>query len=123
MNRYFLGQTLGYITAAINFILYIPQVIHVYQVKDTNSLDSKFIILQMISCTSTLSYGIIINEYPIVISSVSILISSSLLGYAKWVLYKPLESPSSYQYDNILPLNQSNFKKCVPLNEKTPLNT
>ena len=48
MNNYYIGQILGYITAGVNFILYMPQVIHVYKVKDTNSLDSKFLLLQIL---------------------------------------------------------------------------
>jgi len=100
MNYNFLGQCLGYLTAGINFVLYLPQVIHVYKVKDTKSLDSKFIILQMLSCTSTLSYGIVIKEIPIIVSSVSILISTSFLGYAKWFLYIE-KNMSSYNYESI----------------------
>ena len=41
----------------------------------------------MVSCISTLSYGIVIGESPIIVSSISILISTMFLGYAKWVLY------------------------------------
>ena len=70
MNNYLLGQTLGYITATINFILYIPQVIHVFKVKDTHSIDTNFILLQMLSCTSTLSYAIVIKETPLIVSNV-----------------------------------------------------
>jgi uncharacterized protein with PQ loop repeat len=100
MNYNFLGQFLGYLTAGINFVLYLPQVLHVYKVKDTNSLDSKFIILQILSCTSTLSYGIVIKEMPIIVSSVSILISTSFLGYAKWILYID-KNITRYNYESI----------------------
>ena len=99
MTYSLLGQFLGYFTAGINFILYVPQVIHVYTVKDTNSLDTKFIILQILSCTSTLSYGIVIKEMPIIVSSISILISTSFLGYAKWVLYT--NNITKYNYHHI----------------------
>ena len=99
-NYNFLGQFLGYLTAGINFVLYLPQVLHVYKVKDTNSLDSKFIILQILSCTSTLSYGIVIKEMPIIVSSVSILISTSFLGYAKWILYID-KNITRYNYESI----------------------
>ena len=99
MTYSLLGQFLGYFTAGINFILYVPQVIHVYTVKDTNSLDTKFIILQILSCTSTLSYGIVIKEMPIIVSSISILVSTSFLGYAKWVLYT--NNITKYNYHDI----------------------
>ena len=89
-----LGEVFGYITALINFFLFLPQVIHVFKVKDTNSISSNFILLQILSCTSTLTYAIIIEEKPLMVSSISILISSSLIGYAKWVLY-----PTTIKYD------------------------
>ena len=110
MNNYYLGQTLGYFTAAVNFILYIPQVIHVFKVRDTHSIDTNFILLQMLSCVSTLSYGIIIKETPIIISSISILFSSGLLGYAKWVLYKQPNISGRYEYVPIKPLVQKDFE-------------
>ena len=112
MNIYFIGQILGYITAGINFCLYLPQVMHVYNIKDTKSLNSHFIILQICSCITTLSYGIIINEFPIIISSISILISASLLGFAKWKLYESDDDISldkvSYQYESINNNNNNN---------------
>ena len=103
MNLYIVGQILGYITAVINIILYLPQVIHVYKVKDTTSLNSLFIIFQMLSCVGTLTYGIILAEIPIIISSISIFISTVLLGYAKWVLYV---SPDNYERHEYAPINQ-----------------
>ena len=106
MNNYYIGQILGYITAGVNFILYMPQVIHVYKVKDTNSLDSKFLLLQMLSCITTCSYGFIIKEYPIIISSISIFASTASLGYAKWYLFKTNDINTNnintkYEYESI----------------------
>ena len=122
MNNYFLGQTLGYLTAAINFILYIPQVIHVFKVKDTHSIDTNFILLQILSCTSTLSYAVVIREPPLMVSSISILISSSLLGYAKWILYKSPNIVNRFEYEDIKPLSSKDFKNKKCTNEMQPLN-
>ena len=118
MSNYILGQALGYITAGINFILFIPQVIHVYKVKDTHSIDTNFILLQILSCISTLSYAIVIYQPPLMVSSVSILVSSSLLGYAKWVLFKIPNISGRYEYVPINPLQSSDFKK-VPVQQNT----
>ena len=104
------GEIIGYATAIINFFLYLPQVIHVYRVKTTNSLNSSFIVLQMMSCVFTLTYGVIIREAPIIVSSISILVSTIFLGYAKWILYtdenKPLHEENrpikQYDYDSIV---------------------
>lgn len=116
MSNYILGQALGYITAGINFILFIPQVIHVYNVKDTHSINTNFILLQILSCVSTLSYAVVIYQPPLMVSSVSILISSSLLGYAKWVLFKTPNISGRYEYIPINPLKSSDFKK-IPVQE------
>ena len=94
-----LGEILGYVTALINFFLFLPQVIHVFKVKDTNSISTSFILLQIVSCISTLSYAITIDEKPLMVSSISIMLSSSAIGYAKWVLYP---SPIKYEYDEIV---------------------
>lgn len=121
MNSFNYGQILGYVTATINFVLYLPQVVHVYTVKDTRSLDTKFILLQMLSCTSTLSYGVVINEMPIIVSSISILTSTCFLGYAKWILFvdsntERFEDFNTERYD-YLPIIHENLNK----NERTPL--
>ena len=108
MNNYLLGQILGYTTATINFILYIPQVIHVYKVRDTHSIDTSFILLQLLSCTSTLSYAVVINEKPLIVSSVSILISSGMIGYGMWILFKTPNLIGRHEY---VPINPSNFQK------------
>lgn len=114
MSWYYLGQSLGYITAGINFILYLPQVIHVYQLKDTTSLNSHFLILQMASCVTTFGYGAVLNEYPLMISSTSIFISAASLGYAKWILYKPLSETGYTVVNEVTPLQPEDFKKtCI----------
>ena len=119
MNNYLLGQILGYFTATINFILYIPQVVHVYKVQDTHSINTNFILLQLLSCTSTLSYAIVINEPPLIVSSVSILISSGMLGYAKWILFNKPNINGRYEY---IPIHPSKFKKVNNPTEKDPIN-
>tara|TARA_B100001175_G_scaffold306321_1_gene304296 strand:- start:157 stop:498 length:342 start_codon:yes stop_codon:yes gene_type:complete len=111
MNNNLLGQVLGYFTASVNFILYLPQVIHVFKVKDTKSLDTNFLLLQMLSCTSTLSYGMVIHETPIVVSSISILASTLFLGYAKWILY----SDTNIKTYNYLPVYTNNKNEINPL--------
>ena len=111
MNWYLVGQTLGYITAGINFVLYLPQVIHVYQLKDTISLNSHFLILQMASCATTFGYGAVLNEYPLMISSTSIFLSAASLGYAKWILFKPLCETGYTVVNETLPLQSNENKK------------
>lgn len=96
------GQLLGYVTAVVNFFLYLPQVIHVYTLRDVKSLHTHFILLQMLSCTTTLAYGIMISEYPIIVSSISIFLSTSSLGYAKWILFREIpEQAKQYTYESI----------------------
>ena len=73
----------------------------------------------MLSCTSTLSYAIVINESPLIISSISILISSSMLGYAKWFLFKKPNICGRYEY---VPINPSNFQKVNNPTENDPIN-
>jgi uncharacterized protein with PQ loop repeat len=109
MDSYEIGQLLGYVTACVNFVLYLPQVIHVYQIQDTHSLNTNFILLQMLSCITTFSYGAILNEKPIMVSSISIFVSVSALGYAKWVLYKIPNSASRSEYS---PINVTRFPRC-----------
>jgi len=104
MNLYLIGEILGYLTAIINFILYLPQVIHVYKIKDTTSLNSLFLIFQMLSCLTTLIYGSILNELPMIISSISIFLSTASLGYAKWYLYK---SEDSFDRHDYAPINHT----------------
>lgn len=111
MNWYLFGQTLGYVTAGINFVLYLPQVIHVYQLKDTESLNSHFLLLQMTSCATTFGYGALLGEYPLMISSTSIFLSVASLGYAKWILFKPCTGKGYTIVNESTSLKPENFKQ------------
>ena len=118
---YYLSQVFGYITACINTILYIPEVIHIYTIKDTHSLNSYFLMLQITSCITTLCYGALIGEHPIIVSSVCILVSCGFLGWAKWKLYPSKDvgdDDASFTSDNFNPIHEKETET-TPL---TPLN-
>ena len=83
LNKHFTGEIFGYITSFINTILFIPQVNIVYKTKDTTSISYTYLSLEIISSLMSLGYGILIKEYPIIISSSSILFCTSLIFYGK----------------------------------------
>jgi len=83
LNKHSTGETFGYITSFINTILFIPQVHLIYKTKDTTSISYTYLSLEIISSLMSLGYGVLIKEYPIIISSSSILCCTSLIFYGK----------------------------------------
>ena len=77
------GELLGYISSGFSTILFIPQVIRVCKTKDTRSISPFYLSLEILSSLTNLGYGLLINEYPIIISSSSILVCNIIIVYGK----------------------------------------
>jgi len=100
LTKYEIGQIFGYVGTFFSFFLFIPQVRHVYKTKDTYSINKCYLNLEVIGSSIKLIYAILIEEYPLIISSISI-ITCIILIYIQKLKEKP--KPQT----NILPIVDS----------------
>ena len=77
------GEVLGYISATFSTLLFIPQVVRICKTRDTRSISPSYLSLEILSSLTNLGYGLLINEYPIIISSSSILLCNLIICYGK----------------------------------------
>ena len=73
----------GYCGAVFLTLLNIPQVYHCLKNQTSSGLTLSFIILQFLTSISFLTFGLLINELPIIIANTSTLIGSILLFICK----------------------------------------
>ena len=83
LTKYETGQIFGYIATIFNIILFIPQVRHVYKTQDTYSINKCYLNLEIICGCIRLIYAILILEYPLIISDISVLICVFLIFIQK----------------------------------------
>ena len=60
----------GYFTGAIIVIKMIPQIIRVFKTKSTKDISLFFLILGLVGTASAFTYGLLIDEWPIMVRSV-----------------------------------------------------
>lgn len=73
LTNYELGQVFGYIGTFFSIVLFIPQVRHVYKTKDTYAINKCYLNLEIIGSSIKFTYAILIAEYPLIISSISVM--------------------------------------------------
>ncbi len=94
LTKYELGQVFGYIGTFFSIILFMPQVRHVYKTKDTYAINKCYLNLEIIGSSIKLTYAMLIGEYPLIISSISV-ITCILLIYIQKLKEKPRENIES----------------------------
>lgn len=73
LTKYELGQVFGYIGTVFSFVLFMPQVRHVYKTKNTYAIDKCYLNLEIISGCIKFIYAVLIVEYPLIFSNISVL--------------------------------------------------
>jgi MtN3 and saliva related transmembrane protein len=94
LTKYEIGQIFGYIATFFSFFIFIPQVIHVYKTKDTYAINKCYLNLEVISTLLKIIYAILIDEYPLIISNISVL-ASIILIYIQKLKENPREDLES----------------------------
>lgn len=95
MNNTTTFDIFGYCGSVTLTFMLIPQLIHTYRVKDASNLDWTFLALQFLSALFGLIYGIgvyretdLITALPIFVQNPSVLISTIILIYMKFIYDK-----------------------------------
>jgi MtN3 and saliva related transmembrane protein len=77
-------EIIGYIGAGLISVNLIPQVYHIYRLKNADSISTVTIGLNVLSAAVMLTYGVCINQYPVIISNGMIIVFYSVIGYFKY---------------------------------------
>ena len=77
-------NVLGYLGMVLLTITLIPQLVKVYKTKKANDLSYLFILMNFLTCVSFLSYGIILNETPLIIANTLVLMQTGILTFLKY---------------------------------------
>ncbi len=76
-------EYLGYIAGVLTTVCYIPQVIHVFKLRDAKGISLLFTILLLIGVIAWLLYGILLALFPMILwNSIGLIVVAALL-YAK----------------------------------------
>lgn len=75
------SEIVGYIAAFFLVITLLPQVYFTYKLKNADSISLYFLFLQIVTCILFLSYGILLEESPLIVANSLVLTQSfTLLG-------------------------------------------
>ena len=77
------AELLGYIAACCTTIAFVPQVMKTYRSKSAEGLSLGMFLLFTSGIILWLIYGIMINEYPIIIANLVTLVLATILIYFK----------------------------------------
>ena len=72
-------QVIGYLAAFFLVITLLPQVYHTYKLKNADSISIYFLLLQVKTCSLFLTYGILLEEMPLILANCLVLIQSFIL--------------------------------------------
>lgn len=87
MNINYDYDYVGYIGSLLISINLIPQIYHIYKIKNAKSISVVSFILNIISSILMIIYGLLINKIPIIISNSMVFIFSIIMLFLKH-LYK-----------------------------------
>lgn len=96
-----IGEILGYTSAGLSTILFIPQVYQIIKTRNTESINSIYLCLEVTNSIVNIGYGLSLDEYPIIISASSILFCTLIISSYKirnYLIEKKKEDPYYYYY-------------------------
>ena len=79
------SNIVGYIGGALLIITLFPQIYHTYTTKKTDDLSLVFLIMEVVTCIFLFSYGLLIDERPLIITNSVVFFELLSILYAKIV--------------------------------------
>ena len=79
---HFISEYIGFFAALCTTIAFVPQAIKVYQTKSTKDISILMFLIFTVGVLSWLIYGLIINDYPVILANaVTLILSLFILIY------------------------------------------
>lgn len=98
-----LDEMFGYLGSSLLIISLIPQIYHSFSTKKLDDLSSWTLGIELTTSVMFLTYGIIIDEIPMIYGNGCVIIELLILCFAKWK-YRPqgnrYDNNYRYQYSN-----------------------
>ncbi len=76
-------QYLGYFAGTLTVVSFIPQVYRTWKTKHTKDLSFGMFALLVAACSLWAIYGIIINDWPVILTNVGMMLLVGSIGVAK----------------------------------------
>ncbi|WP_095507279.1 SemiSWEET transporter [Paraferrimonas sedimenticola] len=70
---------IGYLAAICTTTAFVPQVVHTFKTKDTSSISLGMYILFVVGIALWLSYGVLLDDWPIIIANTITLVLASFI--------------------------------------------
>lgn len=102
-NPEWLDEMFGYLGSTLLIISLIPQIYHSYSTKKLDDISGWTLGIELTTSVMFLSYGIVIEETPMIYGNGIVIIELLLLCIAKWKYSTRLYIPDTrhrYQYSN-----------------------
>ena len=74
---------LGYFAGTLTVVSFIPQVYRTWKTKHTKDLSLGMFALLVTACSLWAIYGIIINDWPVILTNVGMVLLTGAIGVAK----------------------------------------
>jgi len=103
-----LDELFGYLGSSLLIISLIPQIYHSFSTQKLDDLSAWTLGIELTTSIMFLTYGIIIDEIPMIYGNGGVIIELLLLCFAKWK-YRPIRNEFDYRYQN----SNSNIPKIV----------
>ena len=79
------SDIVGYIGGVLLIVTLFPQIYHTYTTKKTDDLSLVFLIMEVVTCIFLFTYGILIEEKPLIITNSVVFFELLSILYAKLV--------------------------------------
>ena len=88
---FILESVIGYTANTLIFFMMVPQIYKAYKSKLTDDISYKFIWISLVSNVLEITYGILINQIPVLLTGIICMIQMILLFVAKKLYDNPVE--------------------------------
>lgn len=92
-----LDEMFGYLGSSLLIISLIPQIYHSFSTKKLDDLSSWTLGIELTTSVMFLTYGIIIDEIPMIYGNGCVIIELLILCFAKWK-YRPRRNTFDYNF-------------------------
>ena len=92
-----LDEMFGYLGSSLLIISLIPQIYHSFSTKKLDDLSAWTLGIELTTSVMFLTYGIIIDEIPMIYGNGGVIIELLILCFAKWK-YRTIQNDYDYNY-------------------------
>ena len=93
---------IGYIGSFLIGIIFIPQIIHIYNTKEVNAISYTTQMISVLSAIFMLIYGYLINSLPIILCNIVVGLTSFIVCFMKYFYTHYRTNSQIFPIDNVI---------------------